>query len=83
MNISKTLMLAAVTALSLGAGSAMAQESAGGVNAGPYETSELQQMYARYATARPAQTSAVEVQSGSSDGIATSNPLPTLEGGGG
>jgi hypothetical protein len=38
----KSLMLAAAAVLSLGVGSAMAQESAGGVNAGPWETLQLQ-----------------------------------------
>jgi hypothetical protein len=38
----KTLTLAAVTALSLGLGTAMAQESAGGVGFGPWETQQLQ-----------------------------------------
>ncbi len=38
----KSLMLAAAAALSLGVGSAMAQESAGGVNAGPFETRQLE-----------------------------------------
>jgi hypothetical protein len=47
----KTLMLAALTVLSLGIGTAMAQESAGGVNAGPYETMQLNQMLAQQAAA--------------------------------
>ena len=38
----KSFMLAAVAALSLGVGSAMAQESAGGVNAGSFETRQLE-----------------------------------------
>ena len=38
----KSLMLATVAALSVGVGSAMAQESAGGVNAGPFETLQLE-----------------------------------------
>jgi hypothetical protein len=38
----KSLLLGAVAALSLGVGFAMAQESAGGVNAAPYETLQLQ-----------------------------------------
>jgi hypothetical protein len=38
----KTLTLAAVAALSLGFGTAMAQESAGGVGFGPWETEQLQ-----------------------------------------
>ena len=38
----KTLALAAMTALSLGLGTAMAQESGGGVGFGPWETEQLQ-----------------------------------------
>jgi hypothetical protein len=60
----KSLMLAAVAALSLGVGSAMAQESAGGVNAGPFETLELHNALGanRYASPLTAQP-----QAGSSD----------------
>jgi hypothetical protein len=50
----KSLMLAAVAALSLGVGSAMAQESAGGVNAGPWETMELNNALHAPQYARPA-----------------------------
>ena len=50
----KSLMLAAVAALSLGVGSAMAQESAGGVNAGPWETMELNNALHAHQYARPA-----------------------------
>jgi len=49
----KTLVLAAATALSLGAASAMAQESAGGVGSGPFETFELQDALRGYNFARP------------------------------
>ena len=38
----KTLALAAMTVLSLGFATAMAQESAGGVGFGPWETEQLQ-----------------------------------------
>jgi energy-converting hydrogenase Eha subunit F len=81
----KSLMLAAVTALSLGVGTAMAQESAGD-RPGPYETMELKQMLAQQAAAakaRTAQASTAEPQYGSSDRIATPDLMPTLEGGGG
>jgi hypothetical protein len=37
MNTTRTLLLAGFAALSLGVGSAMAQESAGGYIAGPYD----------------------------------------------
>jgi N-methylhydantoinase B/oxoprolinase/acetone carboxylase alpha subunit len=47
MRTTKTIMLAAVAALSLGAGAAMAQESPGGVGFGPYETSQLNKIMAQ------------------------------------
>ena len=49
----KTLTLAAVTALSLGFGTAMAQESAGGVGFGPWETEQLQKARCRIRTMVP------------------------------
>jgi len=47
MTHAKTLMLAAVTAWSVSVGTAMAQESAGGVNAGPNETALLNKALTR------------------------------------
>jgi hypothetical protein len=76
MKITKSLMLAAVTALSLGVGTAMAQESAGGVNAGPYETAQLNKMLAQQtaaANARAATASIHAPQFGSSDRTSTTN----------
>jgi hypothetical protein len=58
MNTTKTLMLAAVAALSLGVGSAFAQDGSGG-SFPDYQTLRLQ--------ARPAQAIQMPVQSGSSD----------------
>jgi hypothetical protein len=83
MTTSKLLMLAALAALSLGVGTAMAQESAGGVNAGPYETAQLNRMLAQQAVdARAATTSTRAPQFGSSDRINTSN-WAVLQGGDG
>ena len=56
----KTLTLAAVTALSLGLGTAMAQESGGGV--GPWETEQLRKALSHHGAALTAQP-----QAGSSD----------------
>jgi hypothetical protein len=84
-------MLAAMTALSLGVGTAMAQESAG-IVAGPYETAQLKQMLiAQAAAGNPSAMAAVGStrstsvpQYGSSD---TANklsfPVPVLQGGDG
>ena len=81
MKTTKTLMLTALTALSLGAGAAMAQESAGGVNAGPYETMELNNLLAQQqaAAAQAANTEAATraPQYGSSERPVY--PVPTLE----
>jgi hypothetical protein len=60
MNTTKTLMLAAVTALSLGVGSAMAQDGSGG-SFPDYQTLREQAALAR------APAAAMPVQSGSSD----------------
>jgi hypothetical protein len=74
----KTLTLAAVTALSLGIGTAMAQESSGAV--GPYERAELSQMLAaQHAAALAAAKHAP--QYGSSERPVF--PVPTLQGGDG
>jgi hypothetical protein len=76
----KTLTVAAVTALSLGLGTAMAQESGGGV--GPWETEQLRMALSNthHGAARACQ------QAGSSD--VERAPTPTyqdavLSGGGG
>jgi hypothetical protein len=52
MKTMKPLMLAALTALSLGVGTAMAQEIGG--SAGPYETAQLKKMLAQQAAAATA-----------------------------
>jgi hypothetical protein len=70
MTSTKTLVLAAVTALSLGVGTAMAQESAGGVNGGPNETALFNKALARQARPSAAPTDAAPPnvpQYGSSD----------------
>jgi hypothetical protein len=80
MKNTKTLMLAALTALSLGVGTAMAQESAGGV--GSYETEQLNKLLAGQHAAAAANADAP--QYGSSDRTDTSNRLvPVLTGGDG
>ena len=63
----KTLTLAAVTALSLGLGTAMAQESAGGVGFGPYETQQLERALSGMHHAAP--------QAGSSDADQIRTPV--------
>ncbi len=80
MTTTKTLMLAALTALSLGAGAAMAQESPGGVGSGPYEMQQLNKALATYHAnvAQAASTANRTPQYGSSDRPAY--PVPTLEG---
>jgi hypothetical protein len=89
MRTTKALMLAAVTALSLGVGAAMAQESqeSAGARPGPYEAMELKQMLARQAAAgnRSAEAAAHrEPQYGSSDSAnKTVWPVPVLQGGDG
>ena len=80
MTTTKSLMLAALAALSLGVGSAMAQESAGGVGFGPYETSQLNKILAQQAAAAKAHVP----QYGSSDTTKTTYwPTPVLQGGDG
>jgi hypothetical protein len=71
MNTMKTLMLAAVTALSLGAGSAMAQES-GGPSMPTIDYWAAKQIAAEQAT-RANQVQSGQVQSGSSD-VSTLRP---------
>jgi hypothetical protein len=60
----KTLTLAAVAALSLGVGTAMAQESAGGVGFGPWETQQLRKALSGMHHAAPLMS---QPQAGSSD----------------
>ena len=77
----KTLTLAAVTALSLGLGTAMAQESGGGV--GPWETEQTQKALSNmhHGAALTAQP-----QAGSSDvdrALTPTYPDAVLSGGGG
>jgi hypothetical protein len=85
MNTTKTLMLAAVTALALGVGNAMAQESAGGVGFGPYETEQLNKLLARQAAnSHNVAASSHAPQYGSSDLTnATRWPTPVPQGGDG
>ena len=80
MTTTKSLMIAALAALSLGVGTAMAQESAGGAGFGPYETSQLNKILAQ----QPAAVTAHAPQYGSSD-VAQSTywPTPVLQGGDG
>ena len=60
----KTLTLAAAAALSLGFGTAMAQESAGGVGFGPWETLQLERALSGIGHAAPVMA---DPQGGSSD----------------
>jgi hypothetical protein len=76
MTNTKTLMLAAVAALSLGVGTAMAQESAGGYIAGPFEQRELL-IKSHHAATAPTVTA--EPQYGSSDRAGTTT-WPVLQG---
>ena len=84
MKTTRTLMLAAATVLSLGVGAAMAQESAGGVDAMPYETMQLNQARQSAAIAgnsQAAYNAAHAPQYGSSDVTTTRTvPVPTLLG---
>jgi hypothetical protein len=68
----KTLTIAAVTALSLGFGAAMAQESAGGVGFGPYETQQLERALSGIHHAAPVMA---DPQAGSSDFDQTRAPV--------
>ena len=89
MTNTKTLMLAAVAALSLGAGAAMAQDSASGFPPGSPELLQPSQrspaVWPGYATgnqvhANRAATSNDAVQSGGAD---AQDAVPSLAGGGG
>ncbi len=81
MKTTKTLMLAAVTVVSLGVGAAMAQESAGGVDAMPYQTMELNHARQSAANSLPAYDQARAPQYGSSDITTTRTaPVQTLLG---
>jgi hypothetical protein len=86
MKSTKTLMLAALTVMSLGIGTAMAQESAGGYIAGPFEQRELLAQSHAYgdqvATALAAPGANAAPQYGSSDRASTTN-WTVLEGGDG
>jgi hypothetical protein len=89
MSTTKTLMLTALTVLSLGAGAAMAQESAGGYIAGPFEQRELLNSgraatsgAAIHADTQAAPASQVAPQYGSSDRV-NLDSWPVLEGGDG
>jgi hypothetical protein len=81
MNTTKTLILAGFAAMSVGMGAAVAQESAGGVNAGPYETQQLAKL-TQILAAKAAATPHRELQFGSSDFRAMGNS-PVLQGGDG
>ncbi len=70
MNTMKTLMLAAVTALSLGAGSAMAQESGG-------PSMPTIDYWAAKTLAAEQATGANQIQSGSSDVSPLHGDFPT------
>ena len=78
MTTTKSLMLAALAALSLGVGIAMAEESAGG--AVPYETMQLSEIMTEWA----ADTDARASQYGSPDVTITADSQTSgLQGGGG
>jgi hypothetical protein len=81
MNSTKTLILAAFAVMSVGMGAAMAQESAGGVNAGPYETQQLAKL-TQILVAKAAATPHRALQYGSSDFSNIGNS-PVLQGGDG
>jgi hypothetical protein len=84
MTTTKTLVLAALTALSLGAGTAMAQESGGGYIAGPSEQRSLLAQSQAYGTQVKAAlaTHANAPQYGSSDRTSVTT-WPALQGGDG
>ena len=70
MTTTKSLVIAALAALSLGVGTAMAQESAGGVGFGPYETDQLNKIMAQWAPSKTHDNFGVRrqaPQAGSSD----------------
>jgi hypothetical protein len=82
MNTTKTFILAGLTALSLGVGTAMAQESAGGYIAGPFEQRELLAASRALATRAPLPNADVAPQYGSADRTNLST-WPALQGGDG
>jgi hypothetical protein len=84
MTTTKTLMLAALTALSLGAGTATAQESGGGYIAGPSEQRSLlaQSQVHRAQVKSALATHADATQYGSSDRTSVTD-WPALQGGDG
>jgi hypothetical protein len=81
----KTLMLAAAAALSLGIGTAMAQESAGGYAASPSEDRQLLQQSEAYGAQVKAALAAHanQPQYGSSDSTSQQTNWPVLQGGDG
>jgi hypothetical protein len=84
MKTKNTLMLAVVTALSLGAGAAMAQESPGDGDVGPYQLQQLAASKAAtaQAAARPASVPNVTTLYGSSNHTDVRD-WPVLQGGDG
>jgi hypothetical protein len=81
MTNTKSFMLAAVATLSLGLGTAaMAQESAGGYIAGPFEQQRLLNT-SRHSLAAPGANPAP--QFGSSDRVSPISSWPALQGGDG
>jgi hypothetical protein len=81
MTNTKSLILAAAAALSVGLGTvAMAQESAGGYIAGPFEQQRLLNL-GRHSLAAPAVNAAP--QFGAADRTSTISSWPVLEGGDG
>jgi len=91
MKTTKILALAALAALSLGVGTAMAQESAGGYIASPFEQRELLAQSHAYgdrvtaALAAPSAAANAAPQYGSSDSTSTTTTTawPVLQGGDG
>jgi hypothetical protein len=80
MNTTKTLLLAAFTAISVGMGAAMAQETPGGVGFGPYETEQLAKLTRAFEAKAAAQRQ--QPQYGSSD-VRAMTIAPVLQGGDG
>lgn len=82
MQTTKTLALAALAALSLGIGTALAEgETPGGVGVGPWETQQLNRILAQQAGhSRNAAVITQTPQYGASDAMSRI-PYPVLEGG--
>jgi hypothetical protein len=81
MTNTKTLLLAGFAALSMGVGTAMAQESAGGYIAGPFDQQNTRSVPA-FRSGSEAQTLSQTPQYGGADHTVTSS-WPVLEGGDG